>query len=43
MCRNDRRSSARLYRAIDQHGQVIDVLVTARRFFTRALPNRPCR
>jgi transposase, IS6 family len=37
-----------LYRAIDQHGQVIDVLVSARRdgtaartFFTRALPCGP--
>jgi len=35
-----------LYRAVDQHGQVIDVLVSARRnadaarlFFTRALRN----
>jgi transposase-like protein len=26
-----------VYRAIDQHGQVIDVLVSARRFFRRAL------
>jgi transposase, IS6 family len=26
-----------LYRAVDQHGQVIDVLLSARRFFTRAL------
>jgi transposase-like protein len=37
-----------LYRAIDQHGQVIDVLVSqkrdlaaTRRFFTRALEHRP--
>jgi transposase-like protein len=26
-----------VYRAIDQHGQVIELLVSARRFFTRAL------
>jgi len=38
-----------LYRAVDQHGQVIDVLVStrrdaaaARRFFTRALRLGPC-
>jgi transposase, IS6 family len=28
---------AYLYRAVDQHGQVIDVLLSARRFFSRAL------
>jgi len=26
-----------VYRAVDQHGRVIDVLVSARRFFARAL------